>query len=131
MTHFTYITDHLLRAWVQQWTCNFRIWADLMTGNYDGYALLEEDDPYQECYEWFWASISIDDTLPKEFLEHLYQTIEDIDSGKVKTYPMEDVLKMFEEGVEICYDKPEEYFFSSSSGNIREWGEYNNKDSSY
>ena len=64
-----------------------------MTNNYEGYALLEEDDPEQECYEWFWASINIDDTLPKEFLEHLYQMMDDIDTGKVKTYPADDILK--------------------------------------
>ena len=69
------------------------MWADLMTNNYEGYALLEEDDPEQECYEWFWASINIDDTLPKEFLEHLYQMMDDIDTGKVKTYPADDILK--------------------------------------
>ena len=101
MTHFTYITDHLLRAWVQSWTYNFRIWADLMTNNYEGYALLEEDDPYQECYEWFWASINIDDTFPKEFLEHLQQMIDDIDTGKVKTYPAEDILKRMKELVDM------------------------------
>ena len=77
MSNLEYITKHLLPSWVQQWTCNFRMWADLMTNNYEGYALLEEDDPEQECYEWFWASINIDDTLPKEFLEHLYQMMVD------------------------------------------------------
>ena len=101
MTHFTYITDHLLRAWVQQWSYNFRIWADLMTNRYDGYALLEEDDPEQECYEWFWASINMDDTLPKEFLESLYQMMDDIDSGKVRTYPAENVLKRLEDLVDM------------------------------
>ena len=105
MTHFTYITDHLLRAWVQSWTYNFRIWADLMTNNYEGYALLEEDDPYQECYEWFWASINIDDTFPKEFLEHLQQMIDDIDTGKVTTYPMDDVIKRMEELVGVLEDE--------------------------
>jgi hypothetical protein len=109
MTHFTYITDHLLRAWVQQWSCNFRIWADLMTNNYDRYVLLEEDDPYQECYEWFWASINIDDILSKEFLEELYQMfleelyqmIDDIESGKEKLIPMPaDMLKRMEDLVD-------------------------------
>jgi hypothetical protein len=100
MTHLKYITDHLLRAWVQQWTYNFRIWADLMTNNYDGYALLEEDDPYQECYEWFWASINIDDILSKEFLEELYQMIDDIDTGIVKTVPAEDVFQKMKEIVD-------------------------------
>ena len=98
MTHLKYITDHLLLAWVQQWTYNFRIWADLMTNRYDGYALLEEDDPYQECYEWFWAYINIDDTYSKEFLEELYQMIDDIESGKEKLIPMPaDMLKRMKE----------------------------------
>jgi len=100
MTHLEYITGHLLRAWVRQWTCNFRIWADLMTSNYDGYALLEEDDPYQECYEWFWSSINMDETLPKEFIEYLNQMVDDIDTGKVRTYSAEDVLKRMKELVE-------------------------------
>ena len=101
MTHFTYITDHLLPSWVQQWSCNFKHWADLMTNNYEGYALLEEDDPEQECYEWFWASINLDDTYPKEFLEELYQRMDDIDTGKVRTYPAEDVLKRLKELVDM------------------------------
>ena len=71
-----------------------------MTNNYEGYALLEEDDPEQECYEWFWASINMDDTLPKEFLESLYQMMDDVDTGKVKTIPAEDVLKRMKELVE-------------------------------
>lgn len=100
MTYFTYITDHLLRAWVQQWTFNFRHWADLMTNNYEGYALLEKDDPEQECYEWFWSSINLDETLPKEFLEELYQRMDDIDTGKVKTIPADDILKSLKELVD-------------------------------
>ena len=44
-----------------------------MTGNYVDYALMWYDDPYEECYEWFWTSINSDDTLPKEFLEYLYE----------------------------------------------------------
>jgi len=56
-----------------------------MTGNYGDYALMWYDDPYEECYEWFWSSLNIDDTLPKSFLEHLYQMVDDIESGKEKT----------------------------------------------
>jgi hypothetical protein len=104
MTYFKYITDHLLRAWVQSWTYNFRIWADLMTNRYDGYALLEDDDPERECYEWFWASINMDEIYSKEFLEELYQMVDDIDSGKVKTYPMDDVLKIWTEDAQKYYD---------------------------
>ena len=104
MTHFDYITKHLLPAWVQSWTHNFRIWADLMTDNYEGYALLKEDDPYEECYGWFWTSIGLDDTYSKEFLESLRQMVEDIDSGVVKTYPADGVLKLMEELVDDVED---------------------------
>jgi len=63
------------------------MWRDLMTGNYESYALLKDDDPFQECYEWFWTSINLDETYPKEFLEYLHQMVDDVESGKVKTYP--------------------------------------------
>ena len=100
MTHFKYITDHLLRAWVQSWTYNFRIWADLMTNNYEAYANPWCESPERECYEWFWAYINLDDTYSKEFLEKLHQMVEDIDSGKLKTYSAEDILKRLKERVE-------------------------------
>ena len=104
MTHLKYITDHLLRAWVQQWTCNFKIWSDLMTSNYEVYANPWGESPERECYEWFWASINMDDTYSKEFLESLYQMIDDIESGKVKTYSMDDVLKIWGEDAQKYYD---------------------------
>ena len=85
MTNLTYITDHLLRAWAQSWICNFRIWADLMTNNYEMYATPYGESPERECYEWFWSSINMDDTLPKEFLESLYQMMDDINTGKERT----------------------------------------------
>ena len=100
MTHLEYIKQHLFPSWVQQWTYNFKIWADLMTNNYEVYANPYGESPERECYEWFWASINIDDTLSKEFLESLHQMMDDIDRGKVRTYPAEDVLKRLKERVE-------------------------------
>jgi len=94
-------------CWMTGWQTirhNFRIWADLMGSNYDGYALMKEDDPEAECLEWFWAGLVEDDVYPKEFLEGLMQMVHDIDTGKVKTYPMEDVMKKLEdlvEGIEL------------------------------
>jgi hypothetical protein len=44
-------------CWMTGWQSirsNFRMWGDLMGGNYEGYGLLKEDDPYTECLEWFW-----------------------------------------------------------------------------
>ena len=71
----------------------FRIWGDLMGSNYQNYALMQEDDPEAECIEWFWASLNEDDVYPKEFLEYLIQMADDVMTGKVETYPMEDVIE--------------------------------------
>ncbi|AFK66361.1 hypothetical protein SWPG_00112 [Synechococcus phage S-CBM2] len=82
-------------CWMTGWQSirmTFRIWADLMTSNYDGYALLKEDDPETECVEWFWASLNEDDVYPQEFLEYLMQMCEDIELGKVETYSMDEVM---------------------------------------
>lgn len=100
MTHFSYITNHLLRDWVQSWTCNFKIWADLMTDNYETYANPYSESPERECYEWFWSSINMDDTLSKEFLEHIHQRVDNVDTGKVKTVPAKDVIKRMKELIE-------------------------------
>jgi hypothetical protein len=72
----------------------FRIWADLMGSNYKDYALPRTvEDPEKECIEWFWASLNEDDVYPKFFLEELLQLVADVDSGKEKLIPMEDVMK--------------------------------------
>ena len=42
--------------------------------------------------EWFWASLNEDDVYPKEFLEHLMQMVDDIETGKVETYSMDEVM---------------------------------------
>ena len=82
-------------CWMTGWQSirmNFRMWANLMTSDYDSYALLKEDDPETECIEWFWASLNEDDVYPKEFLEHLMQMVEDIELGKVETYSIDEVM---------------------------------------
>ena len=71
-----------------------------MGSNYEVYGLLEEDDPYTECVEWFWASLNEDDVYRKEFLEELLQIIDDIDSGKEKVYPMDDVMENLKKMIE-------------------------------
>ena len=97
MTHFDYITKHMLPGWVESWTYNFKVWSDLMTGNYKPYAEPWGESPERDCYEWFWASINIDDIYTKEFIEELLQMKKDVESGKVKTYPVDDVLKIWGE----------------------------------
>ena len=95
MTHFDYITKHMLPGWVESWKYNFRIWSDLMTNNYKPYANPWGESPERECYEWFWASINMDETLSKEFLEYLHQKLDDVDKGKVKPIPytLEEIAK--------------------------------------
>ena len=87
MTHFEYITQHLFPAWTQTWRYNFQAWADLMTNNYSPYKVNPDTNAEQECYDWFWTSIQLDDTYSKEFIEKIYLMVEDIESGKVKTIP--------------------------------------------
>ena len=82
-------------CWMTGWQSigmSFRNWRDLMTGNYKGYALMFYDDPYEECYSCFWSYLGDDDVLPKEFLESLMQMADDVESGKVKTYPLTEDL---------------------------------------
>jgi hypothetical protein len=74
----------------------FQNWADLMGNNYAEYALLKDDDPLEQCILYFWDSLE-DDIYPKEFLESLMQMVDDVDTGKVKTYPMEDVMSELKE----------------------------------
>jgi hypothetical protein len=67
-----------------------------MGNNYQEYALLVSDDPLEQCILYFWDSLE-DDVYPKHFLDSLLQMSHDVETGKVKTYPMEDVMKELEE----------------------------------
>ena len=84
-----YIGHCFQTGWHEIWN-NFKMWRDLISGNYENYALLKDDDPYEECYNWFWTSINLDETLPKEFLEYLQQMVNDIESGKEKVIPLDE-----------------------------------------
>ena len=106
MNWFEYYIGHCWFSGWQNIRGSFRIWCDLMTGNYKDYALMWYDDPYEECYSWFWTQLGEDDTLPKEFLEHLQQMVDDIDSGRVKTVPF--TREMFDEIEDLVRDLIEE-----------------------
>jgi hypothetical protein len=79
-----------------------------MTGNYQGYALMFYDDPYEECYSCFWDYLGDDDVLPKDFLEGLLEMSARIDRGEEKLIPMDENfmnrLKDLVEGVELDDD---------------------------
>ncbi len=90
MSWLEYIFTHLIPTWFQSFNDNFCMWRDLVTDNFENYALLKDDDPFQECYDWFWSSINMDETYPKEFLEYLMQMVDDIETGKEKVIPMDE-----------------------------------------
>ena len=93
MNWFEYWIGHCWMTGWQSIRSNFRVWADLMGSNYENWNLLSTvEDPEQECLEWFWASLNEDDVYPKKFLEYLMQMVEDIELGKVETYPMDEVM---------------------------------------
>lgn len=97
MNWFEYWIGH---CWMSGWQSihmAFDIWKDLLSSDYDNYALLKTDDPYQECYNWFWGTLGEDETYPKEFLESLLQMSKDVETGKVKTYPMNEIFDELED----------------------------------
>ena len=70
-----------------------------MGNNYSEYALLVSDDPLEQCILYFWDSLE-EDIYPKEFLESLLQMVEDVDTGKIRTYSMEDVMSDIMKGLD-------------------------------
>lgn len=91
-------------CWMTGWQSirmNFRMWGDLMTSNYESYALMREDDPEEECKDWFWTSLNEDDVYPKEFLEYLLQMCEDVELGKVETYSIDEVMDRLKNELDI------------------------------
>ena len=67
----------------------FRIWKDLMTNNFADYTLLQEDDPFEECRGWFWATLGEDEVYPKAFLEYLQDLCDRIDRGEEEIVPLD------------------------------------------
>ena len=95
-----YYIHHCLGTGWQSFRLGIISWMDLVwfTDNQKQYALIEcGDDPFECTRDYFWDTISIDEVLDKEFLECLMQMSADIDSGKVKTIPWEDLERLLED----------------------------------
>lgn len=83
MSWWEYYVGH---CWMTGWKTirsNFRVWANLITSDYDEYALMEEDDPEQKCLEWFWAGLNDDDVHPKQLLEYLMEMVDHVETGVI------------------------------------------------
>ena len=105
MNWIEYYFGHCFQTgWREIWN-NFKMWRDLISGNYENYALLSDDDPYKECYQWFWTSINLDETLPKEFLEYLMEMCDRIDRGEEKLIPLDEDfferMKELTDGIDV------------------------------
>lgn len=88
MNQIEYLTSHCIPTGWQEMRSAFRIWKDLMTGNYGDYTLLHTDDPFEECRGWFWEALGADEVLPKSFLEYLIELMRKIDAGEEKLVEM-------------------------------------------
>jgi len=57
-----------------------------MMGQWQDYALLDDDDPLEQCILYFWDSLE-EEIYPKDFLEMAEDMAEDVETGKVETVP--------------------------------------------
>ena len=73
-------------------------WYDLMTNNYEEYfTFLGYESKAESCRLTFWDGLN-EQVYEKEFLEEIYQAMDDVESGKVKLIHMgEDFWKELEE----------------------------------
>ena len=89
LSWFEYILFSCIQqGWMNCWY-SYKNWSDLVFNNYQDYALLKEDDPLEQYILYFWDSLE-DEIYPKEFLESLLQMSDDVKTGKVETYPMDE-----------------------------------------
>jgi len=99
LSWFEYILFSCIQqGWMNCWY-SFQNWGDLMGNNYAEYALLKDDDPLDLCILYFWDSLE-DEIYPKKFLESLMQMVDDVDTGKIRTYSMEDVMSDIMKGLD-------------------------------
>jgi hypothetical protein len=89
LSWWEYWIGHCYMTGWQSIHSNFRTWMDLVwfEENQKDYALLKEDDPFEQCYLCFWYDLNDDNTYPKEFLESLMQMADDVQTGKVEMVP--------------------------------------------
>ena len=86
-----YWNSCIIQGWYNCWY-SFANWKDLVFNNYQDYALLVSDDPLEQCILYFWDSLE-DEIYPKHFLDSLLQMTHDIDTGKEKVYPIDEVIE--------------------------------------
>lgn len=88
-----YWIEHCIATGFQSMRMAFINWMDLVwfEDNQKHYTLLKDDDPFEQCRLYFWDSLE-DETYSKDFLEYLMQMVDDIETGKEKVIPMDEVM---------------------------------------
>ena len=85
MTHFEYF-KYCISHGFSSFARAFEMWKDLVVfSDYSKYSLLPEDDPFEQCYLYFWDELD-EWPIPKEFLEYLQELMRKVESGEEKLY---------------------------------------------
>ena len=111
---FEYWIGHCIMTGFQSINISFDIWKDWISGNYEGYGLLKDDDPYEECKNWFWDTLGADETYPKSFLEDLLRMSKEVETGEIETYSLDELMESLKDLVGDMIDLDEE----QSNGSI-------------
>lgn len=103
MSWFEYIFAYCIPTGFQSMHHAFKTWMDLVwfKDNQKYYALLPNDDPFEQCRLCFWDDLE-EDVYPKEFIEHLYEMVDEIDRGEVELIPFDQ--HMLDELEELVQD---------------------------
>jgi hypothetical protein len=60
-------------------------WLDLITGQHDKYWVFDDESSFDSCRACFWDSLN-EQVYDKQFIEELYQIVEDVESGKMQVF---------------------------------------------
>lgn len=102
MSYFEYIFTHCIPTGFNSFRYAFYFWIRLMQGDTSDYDYRKKkfNDTDEELFQMlrtdFWWELE-DDVLPKQFLESLYEQVEDIHSGKVKLYTIDNIDDLLNE----------------------------------
>lgn len=107
MTQWEYIFGYSIPTGFQTMRHAFLNWMDLVwfEDNQKDYALLSDDDPFEQCRLYFWDELE-EEVYPKEFIENLYELSDQVDRGEVELVPY--TKEMFDKLTELVDDINEE-----------------------
>lgn len=93
MSQFEYWFRYCIPSGFQSMRYAFLNWMDLVwfSDNQKDYALLKDDDPFEQCRLYFWDELQ-EEVYPKEFIEEIYELSEQVDRGEVELIPFDESM---------------------------------------